>query len=231
MWSLFVPVPVKSWPKVKLCQVEVDSNIAQNHFHSSQEVISANYLHKFIWWHARFRRYSPLSTQLPRFDHASPDGWAVWGVVVSTRWWLLVDHCVLRNQILVRAVKGLISRAGMVSICPLLWQRDVKLQQHTSIWPKVIQGQRSWGQLKDHIYDLLYVNFGHNMHHSEIQPIKNSITFDLTFKGHPMSKVMRSTETLYMTYYMRLLYVFHIHFCHDCAPVIGYSQAGAVVQW
>ena len=62
---------------------------------------------------------------------ASPDGWAVWGVVVSTRWWLLVDHCVLRNwdRILVRAVKGFISRAGMVSICPLLWQRDVKLQQ------------------------------------------------------------------------------------------------------
>ena len=45
--------------------------------------------------------------------------------------WLLADHCVLRNwdRILVRAVKGLISRAGMVSICPLLWQRDVKLQQ------------------------------------------------------------------------------------------------------
>ena len=68
---------------------------------------------------------------VPRNDPASPDGWAVWGVVVSTRWWLLVDHCVLRNwdRILVRAVKGLISRAGMVSICPLLWQRDVKLQQ------------------------------------------------------------------------------------------------------
>ena len=71
---------------------------------------------------------------------ASPDGWAVWGVVMSTRWWLLVDHCVLRNwdRILVRAVKGLISRAGMVSICPLLWQRDVKLQQtkhtNTSEW-------------------------------------------------------------------------------------------------
>ena len=49
--------------------------------------------------------------------------------------WLLVDHCVLRNwdQILVRAVKGLISRAGMVSICPLLWQRDVKLQQTTTL--------------------------------------------------------------------------------------------------
>ena len=69
--------------------------------------------------------------------HASPDGSAVWGVVVSTRWWLLVDHCVLRNwdRILVRAVKGLISRAGMVSICQLLWQRDVKLQQtnHTCV--------------------------------------------------------------------------------------------------
>ena len=68
-------------------------------------------------------------------DMASPDGWAVWGVVVSTRWWLLVDHCVMRNwdRILVRAVKGLISRAGMVSICPLLWQRDIKLQQTNQI--------------------------------------------------------------------------------------------------
>ena len=69
---------------------------------------------------------------------ASPDGWAVWGIVVSTHWWLLVDHCVLRNwdRILVRAVKGLISRAGMVSICPLLWQRDVKLQptKPTYMW-------------------------------------------------------------------------------------------------
>ena len=45
--------------------------------------------------------------------------------------WLLVDQCVLSNwdRILVRAVKGLISRAGMVSIWTLLWQRDVKLQQ------------------------------------------------------------------------------------------------------
>ena len=62
---------------------------------------------------------------------SAPDGLAVWGVVVSTHWWLLVDHCVLRNwdRILVKAVKGLISRVGMVSICPLLWQRDVKLQQ------------------------------------------------------------------------------------------------------
>ena len=62
---------------------------------------------------------------------ASPDGWAVWRVVLFTRWWFLVDHCVLRNwdRILDRAVNGLISRAGMVSICPLLWQRDVKLQQ------------------------------------------------------------------------------------------------------
>ena len=41
---------------------------------------------------------------------------------------MIARHCVLRNwdRILVRAVKGLISRAGMVSICPLLWQRDVK---------------------------------------------------------------------------------------------------------
>ena len=68
-----------------------------------------------------------ISSQGP----SSPDGWAVWGVVLSTRWWLLVDHCVLRNwdRIPVRAVEGLISRVGIVSICSLLWQRDVKLQQ------------------------------------------------------------------------------------------------------
>ena len=69
---------------------------------------------------------------------ASPDGWAVWGVVVSTRWWLLVDHCVLRNwdRILVSAVKGLIYLAGMVSICPLLLQRDVTLQQTKPMYMK-----------------------------------------------------------------------------------------------
>ena len=75
--------------------------------------------------------------------------WLTWGTAPSYIWrsqprwlsgltrscvhsqWMLVDHCVLSNwdRILVRAVKGLISRAGMVSICPLLWQRDVKLQQ------------------------------------------------------------------------------------------------------
>ena len=73
---------MESWPKVKLSQIAVGSNIAQNHSSNLYE--------------------------------ASPDGSAVWGVVVSTRWWLLVDHCVLRNwdRILVRAVKGLISRAG-----------------------------------------------------------------------------------------------------------------------
>ena len=62
--------------------------------------------------------------------------------------WLLVDHCVLRNwdRILVRAVKGLISRAGMVSICPLLWQRDVKLQQTAfNVW--------YWSILRIHVVD------------------------------------------------------------------------------
>ena len=75
--------------------------------------------------------HPPKGSLIDSASRASPDGWAVWGIVVSTRWWLLVDHCVLRNwdRILVRAVTGLIYRAGMVSICPLLWQRDVKLQQ------------------------------------------------------------------------------------------------------
>ena len=32
----------------KFTKSEIYSNIAQNHFHSSQEIISAHYLHKFI---------------------------------------------------------------------------------------------------------------------------------------------------------------------------------------
>ena len=48
---------------------------------------------------------------------------------------------VIGDRILVRAVKGLISRAGMVSICPLLWQRDVKLptNQPTLVIGDIIQ--------------------------------------------------------------------------------------------
>ena len=38
----------EKFTKSEFGQVDVDSNIAQNHFHSSQEVISAHYLHKFI---------------------------------------------------------------------------------------------------------------------------------------------------------------------------------------
>ena len=34
MWSLYMPMHVKSLPKAKLGQVEVDSNIAQNHLFS-----------------------------------------------------------------------------------------------------------------------------------------------------------------------------------------------------
>ena len=92
---------------------------------------------QFIPWGTSYHRTvglywvsSPMTLYPLQARAAIPDGWAV-GVVVSTRLWLLVDHCVLRNwdRILVRAVKGLIYRAGMVSICPLLWQRDVKLQQ------------------------------------------------------------------------------------------------------
>ena len=42
IWSLFSPIPMKSWPKVKLGKVQVGSNIAQNH--------SSNpYLPQFTW--------------------------------------------------------------------------------------------------------------------------------------------------------------------------------------
>ena len=40
---------MQSWRKVKLSQVEVGSNIAQNHSSSPYEVISGQYLPQFIW--------------------------------------------------------------------------------------------------------------------------------------------------------------------------------------
>ena len=40
---------MKSWPKEKLGQVEVGSNIAQKHSSSPYEVIYGHYLPQFIW--------------------------------------------------------------------------------------------------------------------------------------------------------------------------------------
>ena len=49
IWSLFAPIQMKSWPKVKLGQVQVSSNIAQNHSSSPWEVISGHYWPQFTW--------------------------------------------------------------------------------------------------------------------------------------------------------------------------------------
>ena len=49
IWSSFTQIHMKSWPKVKLGQVGVDSNTAQNHSSSPKEVISAHYLPQFTW--------------------------------------------------------------------------------------------------------------------------------------------------------------------------------------
>ena len=40
------------------------------------------------------------------------------------------------------------------------------------------------------------------MPHSEDTAHEKLTYLDLTFKGHPRSKVMRSTKRTYMTYYM-----------------------------
>ena len=44
MWSLYVPIDVKILPKVKMYQVEVGSNIAQNRLFSPYEVICGHYM-------------------------------------------------------------------------------------------------------------------------------------------------------------------------------------------
>ena len=49
VWSLVAPMHMKSIAKVKLCQVEVSSNIAHNHSSSPYEIISGHYLPQFIW--------------------------------------------------------------------------------------------------------------------------------------------------------------------------------------
>ena len=49
---------------------------------------------------------------------------------------MITRHCVLRNwdRIPVMAVKGLNSLAGIVSICPLLWQTGIKLPTNQFTW-------------------------------------------------------------------------------------------------
>ena len=125
--SHVVFICANSCEKLTKSEVEIDSNIAQNHFHSSQEVISAQYIRKFIWQHARFRRYSPLNTQLPRSDLCRSskvkDHEVKWNIIYDL---LYAFHV---NFQAIQSLKNSI----------------------TSIWPlKVIPGQRSWGKLKDH---------------------------------------------------------------------------------
>ena len=49
IWSLFAPIHMKSWPKVKLGKVQIGSNVAQNHSSSPWEVIYGDYLPQFTW--------------------------------------------------------------------------------------------------------------------------------------------------------------------------------------
>ena len=48
-WSLFAPIHMKSWPRVKLGQIQVGSNITQNHSSSPWEVIYGHCLPQFTW--------------------------------------------------------------------------------------------------------------------------------------------------------------------------------------
>ena len=59
---------------------------------------------------------------------SSMSGIILFGVALSTCWWLLI---------IVSGGEGFNFLAGMVSICPLLWQRDVKLQQAQNI-PEIL---------------------------------------------------------------------------------------------
>ena len=146
MWSLYVPIHVKSWPKVKLDQVEVDSNLAQNQFPSFQEVIYAHYLRKFIWQHARFRRYSPLYTQLPRSDLCRSsnvkDHEIKWNIMYD----LLYAFHVNFGHNMPDSGDTVPSKLNYLDLA-------------------FIQCQKSWGRLKDNIIIWLII-CGHNKHNS-----------------------------------------------------------------
>ena len=76
------------------------------------------------------------------------------------------------------------------------------------VWPfKVIQGQRSLCQMKDHrtSYERLMTTICLSGPFSEIQPFKNCVTLTLTFQGHQRSKVMGPNKRPYMTSYDRLI--------------------------
>ena len=49
---------------------------------------------------------------------------------------------------------------------------------------------------------VFHINFGHDKHDSGDTAHSKLNYLDLIFKGHPRSKVMRSTKRPYMTYYM-----------------------------
>ena len=156
MWSLYVPIHVKSWPKVRLGKVEVDSNIAQNHFHSSQEVIYAHYLCKCIWQHARFRRYSPLSTQLPRSDICRSSN-------VKYQRSNEISYMTYYMRFMLT----------LVITCPIQAIQSLK-NSISSIWPlTVIQCQRSWGKLKDHNIIWLIICVSYKLWSKEAQCRRN----------------------------------------------------------
>ena len=70
---------------------------------------------------------------------------------------MIARHCVLGNwdRISVRAVRGLISRAGMVSICPLLWQRDLNSNKLVE-WEVVFLQIVDIGTVGIYIHYILY---------------------------------------------------------------------------
>ena len=99
------PFHMKSWPKVKLGQVEVGSNIAQNHSSSPYEVISGHYLPQCIWkvdqtWNLvklemvrtllKITRLTYRKSNLAIIGPNSLDKWTKSEIMSS---WSLFEHC------------------------------------------------------------------------------------------------------------------------------------------
>ena len=149
MWSLYVPILSKvdqqrNWVKLKSVRTLLRITCLADR-KSYVVIICACSYEKFTKSEIGSSRFKYCSKSLPLFPRSH---------ICSLFTQIHMLTCIKSNQI----------------ACTIQAIQPSK-HSNTLIWPlKVIQGQRSWGQMKDHICDLqyvLHVNFGHDMHHSE----------------------------------------------------------------
>ena len=110
-----------------------------------------------------------------------------------------------RNWIKLKSVQTLLR------ITCLANKKSLYMPMHVKSWPKVKMYQAEvcsniTKKCENFTKSEIYSNIPCTI--QKIKPIKNSIIFDLTFKGHPRSNIMRSTEIPYIWLTICVSYTF-----------------------